>query len=98
MGNILMRARHRHVLSAAVLLSLTCWPGLALAADAAVEAFYKGRTIQMLVGFAPGGINDIAARLVARQLPRFLPGSPQIVVQNQPGAGGLNVANYIYNA
>lgn len=66
-------------------------------ADDPVEVFYRGRTIQMLVGFAPGGINDIAARLVARHMPRFIPGSPAIVVQNQPSAGGLAVANQIYN-
>jgi tripartite-type tricarboxylate transporter receptor subunit TctC len=62
-----------------------------------VDPFYKGRTVPLLVGFAPGGINDISARLVARYLPRFLPGAPNIVVQNQPGAGGLAVANYLYN-
>jgi tripartite-type tricarboxylate transporter receptor subunit TctC len=61
------------------------------------DLFYKGRSVPLLVGFAPGGINDISARLVARYLPRFLPGSPTLVVQNQPSAGGLAVANYIYN-
>jgi tripartite-type tricarboxylate transporter receptor subunit TctC len=45
-----------------------------------VESFYRGRTIAMLVGTSPGGINDISARLVARHLSRFLPGNPTIVV------------------
>jgi tripartite-type tricarboxylate transporter receptor subunit TctC len=67
------------------------------AAQSAVDLFYKGRSVPLLVGFAPGGINDISARLVARYLPRFLPGTPNFVVQNQPSAGGLAVANYIYN-
>jgi tripartite-type tricarboxylate transporter receptor subunit TctC len=67
-------------------------------AQTSVESFFKGRTISMLVGFAPGGVNDISARAVARHLPRFLPGSPNIVVQNQPSAGGLTVSNFIYNA
>jgi tripartite-type tricarboxylate transporter receptor subunit TctC len=62
-----------------------------------VEQFYKGRSVQLLVGFAPGGINDIAARLVAKNLPRFIPGKPSIVVENQPGAGGLRTANHMYN-
>jgi tripartite-type tricarboxylate transporter receptor subunit TctC len=61
-----------------------------------VEQFYRGRTIAMLVGSAPGGINDISARLVARHLGRFIPGHPGIVVQNNPGAGGLVTANRLY--
>jgi tripartite-type tricarboxylate transporter receptor subunit TctC len=61
-----------------------------------VEAFYKGRTVTMLVGTSPGGINDISARLVARHLSRFIPGNPNIVVQNNPGGGGLVTANRLY--
>jgi tripartite-type tricarboxylate transporter receptor subunit TctC len=66
------------------------------AAAQSVEAFYKGRTVTMLVGTAPGGINDLSARLVARHLGRFVPGNPLIVVQTQPGAGGLVAANRLY--
>jgi tripartite-type tricarboxylate transporter receptor subunit TctC len=66
------------------------------AAAQSVEQFYKGRTVTMLVGVAPGGINDISARLVARHLGRFLPGNPSFVVQNNPGAGGLVTANRLY--
>src|SRR5207247_5549303 len=62
-----------------------------------VEQFYKGRTITMLVGTSPGGINDISARLVARHFGRFVPGNPSMVVQNNPGAGGLVTANRLYN-
>jgi tripartite-type tricarboxylate transporter receptor subunit TctC len=62
-----------------------------------VEPFYKGRTMTLVLSFAPGGLNDIAARLVAQHLGRFIPGSPTIVVQNMPGAGGLTAANYLYN-
>src|SRR6516164_4093721 len=61
-----------------------------------VEQFYKGRALTMLVGSSPGGINDISARLVARHLGRFIPGHPAIVVQNNPGAGGLVTANRLY--
>jgi tripartite-type tricarboxylate transporter receptor subunit TctC len=61
-----------------------------------VERFYKGRALTMLVGTSPGGINDISARLVARHLSRFIPGRPTIVVQNNPGAGGLVTANRLY--
>jgi tripartite-type tricarboxylate transporter receptor subunit TctC len=62
-----------------------------------VEQFYKGRTVSLIVGFAPGGINDIAGRLVARHLGRFIPGQPNVVVQNLPGAGGLVTANRLFN-
>jgi tripartite-type tricarboxylate transporter receptor subunit TctC len=62
-----------------------------------VEQFYKGRSITMLVGNSPGGINDISARLVARHLGRFVPGNPSVVVQNNPGAGGVITANRLYH-
>ena len=67
------------------------------AAAQSVEQFYKGRSVTMLVGTAPGGINDISARLVARHLGRFIPGNPSFVVQNNPGSGGLVTANRLYN-
>jgi tripartite-type tricarboxylate transporter receptor subunit TctC len=82
-------------------LVLACGVGVALTAPhtasaQSVEAFYKGRTVTMLVGTSPGGINDISARLVARHLTRFIPGGPNIVVQNNPGSGGLVTANRLY--
>lgn len=67
------------------------------AAAQSVESFYKGRNMTLIVGYAPGGINDIAGRLVAHHLPKHLPGQPNIVVQNMPGAGGLVTANHLYN-
>src|ERR1700730_11613093 len=63
-----------------------------------VEQFYRGRTVTLMVGTAPGGINDISARVVARHLNRFIPGNPTIIVQTTPGAGGLVTANRIYQA
>jgi tripartite-type tricarboxylate transporter receptor subunit TctC len=80
---------------------LVCGVSLALsiarpAKGQSVEQFYHGRSITMLVGASPGGINDISARLVARHLSRFIPGAPGIVVQNNPGAGGLVTANRLY--
>jgi tripartite-type tricarboxylate transporter receptor subunit TctC len=80
--------------------ALICGLCVALAARdttaQSVETFYKGRTVTMLVGTSPGGINDISARLVARHLARFVPGSPSIVVQNNPGGGGLVTANRLF--
>jgi tripartite-type tricarboxylate transporter receptor subunit TctC len=62
-----------------------------------VEQFYKGHQITMVVGNAPGGINDISARFVARYLGKYIPGHPTIVVENQPGAGGIIAANRLAN-
>jgi tripartite-type tricarboxylate transporter receptor subunit TctC len=61
-----------------------------------VEQFYRTHAITMLVGTSPGGINDISARLVARHLSRFIPGAPNVIVQNNPGAGGLVTANRLF--
>ena len=87
-------------LRAALLLlvyGLCCGPPVARQAAAqSVEPFYKGRTVTMLVGTSPGGINDISARLVARHLSRFIAGNPAIIVQNNPGGGGLVTANRLY--
>jgi tripartite-type tricarboxylate transporter receptor subunit TctC len=82
-----------------VLLCTLCCEFLAATGQAAaqsVEAFYKGRAVTMLVGTSPGGINDISARLAARHLSRFIPGNPNIIVQNNPGGGGLVTANRLY--
>jgi tripartite-type tricarboxylate transporter receptor subunit TctC len=82
-------------------LALLCGIAAAAAPGSAgaqtVEQFYKGRQVTMVVGTAPGGINDITARFVARHLGQYIPGNPVIVVQNQPGAGGISSANRLYN-
>jgi hypothetical protein len=57
--------------------------------------FYRGKTLTMVVGFAPGGGVDTAARIVARHLVRFIPGSPRSLVQNLEGAAGVVAANYL---
>ena len=79
-------------------LSILC-AGLTLAASAAiadpVEDFYKGKQIQIVVGYEAGGGYDVYARLVARHFGAFVPGKPGVVVQNMPGAGSLRSANYI---
>ena len=76
--------------------AVLAFPSLPAAAQS-VEEFYNGRTVTLLVSFGPGGLNDIAGRLVAQHLPRFIPGQPRIVAQNMPGAGGLVAANHLYN-
>jgi tripartite-type tricarboxylate transporter receptor subunit TctC len=62
------------------------------------DDFFKGRTISIYIGFAPGGSYDYYGRLVARFLGRHIPGNPTIVTQNMPGAGSFLAANFLYNA
>lgn len=62
-----------------------------------VEQFYRGRQVNIIVGFNVGGAYDPYARLVARHLPRHLPGSPNIVIKNVPGVGSVLAANHLYN-
>lgn len=69
----------------------------AAAADEVAE-FYKGRTISLVVGHETGTGFDLYGRLAARHLGRFVPGNPGVVVQNMPGGGGLNSAQWLYNA
>ena len=65
-------------------------------AAARAEDFYAGKTLTIIVGYAPGGGVDSGARLVARHIAGFIPGRPAIIVQNMPGAAGLVAANHIY--
>jgi tripartite-type tricarboxylate transporter receptor subunit TctC len=62
-----------------------------------VADFYKGKTITMLVGFTAGGNYDFYARVLAEFMGNHIPGNPQFVVQNRPGAGTRNAAAYVYN-
>jgi tripartite-type tricarboxylate transporter receptor subunit TctC len=62
-----------------------------------VEQFYRSHTVTLYVPSGTGGVNDLSARLVAKHLPRFLAGAPKIVVENAPGAGGLTLANRLFN-
>lgn len=78
-----------------ILISLSlATPALA----ASVEEFYRGKTIQFVVGGTAGGGYDTYTRLIARHFPQYVPGKPSTVVQNMPGAAMLIAANYTYNS
>jgi tripartite-type tricarboxylate transporter receptor subunit TctC len=62
------------------------------------DQFFRGKTIQLYIGFAPGGSYDYYGRMVARFLGKHVPGNPTIVPQNMPGAGSFQAANFLYNA
>jgi tripartite-type tricarboxylate transporter receptor subunit TctC len=71
---------------------------LPAAAQDDVAAFYKGKVVRLLVGIGVGSGYDINARLLARYLPKYIPGNPSVIVQNQPGAGSLSMTNQLYAA
>jgi len=66
-------------------------------AQEAVAQFYRGKTINMIVGSSAGGGYDLYARLIARTIGKYIPGNPSLVVSNMPGAGSIVAAQYIYN-
>ena len=61
-----------------------------------IEDFYKGKTVSMVLSSATGGGYDTLARLVARYMPKHIPGNPQVAVRNMPGAGGITATNHLY--
>ena len=75
---------------------LAAW-GLAAVPGAAAQMYYKGKTIKMIVRSAPGGGYDFYGRLLARHMPKHIPGNPDMIVVNMPGAGGIVAANYLMN-
>jgi tripartite-type tricarboxylate transporter receptor subunit TctC len=61
-----------------------------------VADFYKGKQIKIIVGAAVGGGYDLYARALARRMGHYIPGNPTLIVQNQPGAGGVTLTNQLY--
>jgi tripartite-type tricarboxylate transporter receptor subunit TctC len=59
--------------------------------------FYKGRNVDLYIGYSVGGAYDLYARVIARHLGKHIPGNPTIVPKNMEGAGSLRLANWIYN-
>jgi tripartite-type tricarboxylate transporter receptor subunit TctC len=80
----------------AVLTALQCvFAGEAGAQTDAVAAFYRGRTVQAVVGYTPGSTFELYLRTLTRHLGRHIPGNPAIVIQHMPGAGSLNATAHL---
>ena len=80
---------------AAVALLALAASGAGARADA-VEDFYRSKNVTIMIGYGSGGSDDLWARLLARHMNRFLPGQPNVIPQNVPGAGSLVAANQAY--
>ena len=76
-------------------LFLFCF--LLIGASAQAQTFYQGKTITIVVGTKTGDAYDLYPRMLAEFMPKYIPGNPNIIIQNMPGAGSLRGANYIYN-
>jgi tripartite-type tricarboxylate transporter receptor subunit TctC len=72
-------------------------PALTPEHQQSAEAFFKNRTLRIIVGSGAGGGFDTTARLVARHFGRYVPGKPLVIVENMPGGGGMVAANHMYN-
>jgi tripartite-type tricarboxylate transporter receptor subunit TctC len=79
---------------AAIAVALATFPAVA---QQSVADFYKGKTIQMVIGVSAGGDYDLRARLLTKHLGKYIPGNPNIIAQNMLGGGGLNAANWLGN-
>ena len=76
---------------------LSCWlHAVTKNVHGQAEPFYKGKQIRIVVGATAGGFYDRWARLLARFMPKYTAGSPDIIVQNMPGGGSLVATNYVY--
>jgi len=78
------------------LLLILVLPLFASPVGAQSEPFYKGKQIRIIVGLSSGGGYDRAARMLARNIGKYIPGNPDVVVQNMPGASSVTAANYVW--
>jgi tripartite-type tricarboxylate transporter receptor subunit TctC len=78
---------------------LVAWLTLPAAAQdsTAPAAFYRGKTVDLYIGYSAGGGYDIYARLIAKHIGKHIPGNPTVVAKNMEGAGSLRLANWLYN-
>ena len=88
--------RRVFVLISVLTLALLARPIAAFAQDSVAD-FYRGKNVNLIVGYSAGGGYDTYARILARHLGRHIPGNPAVVVQNMPGAGSLKAANFVFN-
>jgi tripartite-type tricarboxylate transporter receptor subunit TctC len=89
-----MNPVHRTLRASALAGVLALAPGAAHAQDA-VASFYRGRTVQAVVGYPPGSTFELYLRMFTQHMARHIPGEPRVVVQHMPGAGSLKATGYL---
>jgi tripartite-type tricarboxylate transporter receptor subunit TctC len=92
-----MRAPNARLIAGSCLSAVVALGLSVPAAAQSVAQFYKGKTLEVLVGTTTGGGYDGYGRLVARYIAKHLPGEPGLIVRNMPGASGLTMTNFLYN-
>ncbi len=86
----------KFILLTSTVVSFSCLLALS-AAQAQSDPFFKGKQIKIVVGFTAGGIIDLWARLYTQHLGKYIPGNPDLIVQNVAGGGSMIAANQLYN-
>ena len=86
--------RRISIIILSVVASLLCFVGPR--PGSAQEPYYKGKQIRIIVGLSTGGGYDRAARMLARTIGKYIPGNPDVVVQNMPGASSVTASNYVW--
>src|SRR6516225_1246165 len=87
----------RHVVQALIARSILILALVAPARAQTPEEFYKGKTIDFVIGYPTGGSNDVWGRLLGRHIGNHIPGRPNVVPKNMPGAGSFLAVNQIFN-
>lgn len=90
------RCQHPQIVRLAVASVAFCAAASAALADPVAD-FYRGKKIDLIIGYSSGGTYDLYARLVARHIGNHMPGAPQVVPRNMPGAGSRTAANWVMN-
>jgi len=85
------------VTSFALALGVLLFGALQSSSAGAQANFYNGKTVNLIVGYTPGGGYDTGSRTLARHMGKYLSGNPNFVVQNMPGAGSIKAATYLYS-
>jgi len=85
------------MLWAAIVFVISALHFLGTAQAQGVADFYRGKTVNVWIGYGAGGGYDLSARVLARHMGRYIPGEPTLVARNMPGAGSLSLANWLYN-
>lgn len=91
-----LRAWFPRRITAALCLAALAIVSASVATAQPADGFYKGKTIQLIVGYPPGGGFDLYARLLTEHMARHIPGNPTLILQHMPGADSVKMANYVY--